>query len=156
MRADVNSDDRSNAMRIIPPDRFQSQTWKNGGGITREIAREEAAGGLLWRLSIAEVAADGPFSAFPGQARILTVIDGAGLWLDTPDRRIEVLPFAPVAFSGDLVVHCRRIDGPVRDFNLIYDPARLLASVRVFQGGAAWICRAVAGTSHRSWRWGRA
>ena len=43
--------------------------WKNGGGVTREVASwPEQAGldGFDWRISLAEVAAGGPFSVFPG------------------------------------------------------------------------------------------
>lgn len=127
-------------MRIIPPAAFSRQPWKNGAGITHEIARKEDAAGLLWRLSIAEVGSDGPFSAFPGLARILTVIEGAGLYLDTAEGRLDALPFTPVGFAGDIAVHCRLIDGPVRDFNLIHDPARIRARVTVPAPGSATPC----------------
>lgn len=116
-------------MRIFPPDVYVTQPWKNGGGVTHEIAREESDGALLWRLSIAEVASDGPFSSFPGLARILTVIEGAGLHLHTPEGRIDALPLAPVGFCGDTPVDCKRIAGAVHDFNVIYNPARLSARV---------------------------
>ncbi|MCW3780989.1 HutD/Ves family protein [Defluviimonas salinarum] len=122
-------------MQVIPPFGFATQPWKNGGGITHEIARSEEQDALLWRLSIAEVGTDGPFSAFPGLARILTVIDGKGLILDTPEGRLSALPFAPLAFPGDLPAECSRIAGAVRDFNVIYDPARIRAAVRVLDAG---------------------
>lgn len=121
-------------MRIIPPEAFHTQPWKNGGGITHEIAREDEGGALLWRLSIAEVASDGPFSAFTGLSRILTVIEGAGLHLHTPEGRLDALPLRPVAFSGDLPVNSRMIGGPIRDFNVIFDGSRLAASVRPVDG----------------------
>jgi environmental stress-induced protein Ves len=121
-------------MRLILPDAFHTQPWKNGGGITHEIARQDRGGALLWRLSIAEVSQDGPFSAFPGLSRILTVIDGAGLYLDTPQGRLDALPLTPLAFSGDLPVQSRLIDGPIRDFNLIWDASHLSASVHLIQG----------------------
>ena len=116
-------------MRIILASDFQTQPWKNGGGITHEIARKNEGDSLLWRLSIAEVSSDGPFSAFIGLSRILTVIDGAGLWLDTPQGRLDALPLKPLPFSGDLPVSSRMIDGPIRDFNLIFNGARLTGSV---------------------------
>ena len=122
-------------MRIFSPDDFVTQPWKNGGGTTHEIAREDRGGALLWRLSIAEVATDGPFSSFPGLARVLTVIEGAGLHLHTPEGRLDALPLAPVAFSGDTPVDCRRIAGEVHDFNVIYDPARISARVTLAATG---------------------
>lgn len=134
-------------MRIIRPEQFQTQPWKNGGGITHEIAREDRDGALLWRLSIAEVASDGPFSAFPGLTRILTVIEGAGLWLDTPQGRLDALPFRPLRFSGDLPVESRLIAGPIRDFNLIWDATRLAASVAPLRGSLP-ACPAAPGRFH--------
>lgn len=133
-------------MRIFPPTAFTRQPWKNGGGITHEITRAtDAVGLLLWRLSIAEVGSEGPFSAFPGLARILTVIDGAGLHLDTPAGRLDALPFAPLGFAGDTPVCCRLIAGPVRDFNLIHDPARTRADVSVLEPGPVITCPAARG-----------
>jgi environmental stress-induced protein Ves len=70
---------KNSTMKIIPPSAFVTMPWKNGGGITHEILKQEHGGKLLWRLSIAEVASDGPFSLFPGLSRILTVIEGARL-----------------------------------------------------------------------------
>jgi len=119
----------STKMQILSRSDFRTQPWKNGGGVTHEVARADRDGALLWRLSIAEVASDGPFSTFQGLSRILTVIDGAGLWLDTPCGRITARPLAPISFSGDLPVDCRRIDGAVTDFNLIFDGNRLRGRV---------------------------
>lgn len=121
-------------MRIIRPEEFLTQPWKNGGGITHEIARADKDGTLLWRLSIAEVASDGPFSAFSGLSRILTVIEGNGLYLDTPRGRLDALPLQPLAFQGDLPVASRMIDGPIRDFNVIWDDQRLSARVTPLDG----------------------
>ncbi|MGB3176660.1 MAG: HutD family protein, partial [Albidovulum sp.] len=50
---------------------------------------------------------------------------------ETPDARLEARPLAPLAFSGDLPVTSRMIDGPIRDFNVIYDGRRLTAVVTV-------------------------
>ncbi len=129
--------------RILHPADFTSAPWKNGGGTTHEISREEADGRLLWRLSIAEVAADGPFSHFEGMARILTVIGGEGLQLIFADKRIALTPRVPFAFSGEVAVEGRLTAGPVRDFNLIYDPARLDPSVDLVDGpnddDAVWL-----------------
>ncbi len=90
-------------MDIIRRSQFQTVPWNNGGGITHEVAREDQDGKLLWRLSLAEVGRDGPFSLFPGLARILTVIDGPGMDLISPrGTLVHELPLLrPVYFSGD-------------------------------------------------------
>lgn len=123
-------------MQLIAPSDFKTQAWKNGGGITHEIARDESADRLLWRFSIAEVASDGPFSLFPGLARILTVIDGAGIDLTAADSRHRVLPLQPFAFSGDTPITGRLCAGPIRDFNVIFDPAEFTARVTVLRDEA--------------------
>lgn len=121
-------------MRLILPPDFVTMPWKNGGGVTHEIARAEDGAGLLWRLSVAEVATDGPFSPFPGLARILTVIAGDGLVLSMRGEETAAAPLSPVAFSGDEPVACRLVAGAVRDFNLIFDPARIAGAVSVLTG----------------------
>lgn len=116
---------------MIAPSAFTTMPWKNGGGITHEILREEQQGKLLWRLSIADVASDGPFSLFPGLSRILTVIEGNGLVLSTLDRELQALPLQPIAFSGDWPIASRRIGGNVRDFNVIFDAAAVAVRVSI-------------------------
>jgi len=121
-------------MRIILPQMFQTQAWKNGGGVTHEIAREDREGRMAWRLSIAEVAQDGPFSAFPGLSRILTVLEGAGIDLVADAGTLDARPLAPVAFSGETPIFGRLVDGPIRDFNLIFDGGLVAGSVSAHRG----------------------
>lgn len=99
--------------------------WKNGGGTTTEIAihpRDTGVRGVfLWRLSIADVASDGPFSRFSGYDRHIMLIEGSGMTLDAGgDGRIVLdRKFQPQRFSGDWTVKGSLRDGPVRDFNLM-------------------------------------
>ncbi len=119
---------------------YRAMPWKNGQGITHEIAREPAAGdSFLWRLSIAEVAADGEFSLFPGIDRTISLIEGAGMALEfdeAPARRIE-RKYRPFGFSGDWHCRCRLIGGPIRDFNLMIDRSRMTAETSVLEPGDA-------------------
>jgi len=51
--------------------------WRNGGGVTREVAVGGSGGqDFNWRISIADVNVPGPFSTFPGVDRIITLVDG--------------------------------------------------------------------------------
>jgi environmental stress-induced protein Ves len=110
------------AGRILRAITYQRMPWKNGGGTTTEIFKSAAADGQVhWRLSIAAVASDGPFSEFPGIDRWIMMIEGKGMELSISGlgaRRIEK-PFEPLAFSGDAKTDCKLIDGPIRDFNLM-------------------------------------
>lgn len=112
---------------------YPRMPWKNGAGSTLEIARDTGAGldGFGWRLSIADVGADGGFSAFNGYQRIITVLEGEGMQL-TVDGQVSrpLRQFDAFAFSGDSEVDCRLLGGAIRDFNLIYSPVRYLARLQ--------------------------
>jgi environmental stress-induced protein Ves len=110
-------------MRIIRFTDLQQTPWKNGGGITREIAIARAGDALIWRLSIADVGVDGPFSKFEGLRRILTVIEGRGMALISHDATLQADYAVPVSFDGAVEIYSRLKDGPLRDLNLIYNPS---------------------------------
>jgi environmental stress-induced protein Ves len=124
-------------LHLTPAD-YRRMPWRNGGGTTTEILVEPANVALtsdrfVYRLSIADVGADGPFSRFDGYDRHIMLLSGAGMSLDCGGHgRIELLgPFEPRAFSGDWDVVGSLVAGPVRDFNLIVDRARASASLDV-------------------------
>ena len=120
----------------LPASGYRSMTWKNGQGVTHEIAREPATGdSFLWRLSIAEIATDGDFSLFPGCDRTIGLIEGAGMELEfdeAPARRIDRRSM-PFDFAGDWHCRCRLIAGPIRDFNLMVDRSRVRAETLVLR-----------------------
>lgn len=109
-------------MQILRAAERVASPWKNGGGITREIAAWPPGAGFddfHWRVSMAEVRADGPFSAFPNIDRILTVLEG-GLALDIEGLGVELWPGAtPLAFPGDVQTVGRLLEGPVTDLNVM-------------------------------------
>ncbi|MCY0920634.1 MULTISPECIES: HutD family protein [unclassified Streptomyces] len=115
--------------------------WKNGGGVTREIAvwpHDADMDGFEWRVSLADVTADGPFSAFPGVDRVLTVVEGAGMDLTIAgERALLDRRFAPRHFPGDRPTDCRLLDGPVVNFNVMYRREAATAEVRVRTGDQA-------------------
>ena len=108
-------------MRIIRPAEYRVMPWKNGGGSTTEIyVSPNGTGPFNWRVSIATVNEDGPFSAFNGYERHIMVLSGAGMTLDVEGRgRIDLAPLNPFSFSGDLQVASSLSHGPVLDFNLM-------------------------------------
>lgn len=110
-------------MRIIRFSDLQQTAWKNGGGITREIAISRFSDALIWRLSIADVGVDGPFSKFEGFSRILTVIEGHGMELIFQDAILQADYAVPVSFDGAVEIQSRLKNGPLRDLNLIYNPS---------------------------------
>ncbi|MGH6948429.1 MAG: HutD/Ves family protein [Kiloniellales bacterium] len=137
----------------IDPRAWLRSAWKNGGGMTSEIARGHldagpdgdappgaksdalGADGWSWRVSIAEVTLSGPFSEFPGVDRQIAVIAGAGMELAFEDGRIERLePNLPFAFDGGERVEGRLGAGPVRDFNVMAVRGRVYATLEILDG----------------------
>ena len=121
-------------MRILKSESFIATPWKNGGGVTREILKQDGATGFDWRLSIATVDQSGPFSRFDGYHRILTVLSGKGMWLKSPGQDRQAAPLQPVHFDGAEDIDGVLIDGPCRDFNVIYRPDVYAAKVDVVTG----------------------
>ncbi|WP_114961913.1 HutD/Ves family protein [Tritonibacter mobilis] len=111
--------------------------WKNGGGTTRELAVREGADGLIWRLSLAEIAQNGPFSAFSGLWRVHTIIAGKGLRLHSSEAELEAKPLTPLEFDGGLALEAQLIDGPCRAVNVICDPRYVQVKAQVHQGDFA-------------------
>lgn len=103
--------------------------WKNGGGITREVASRENA----WRVSIADIDRDGPFSRFDGIDRLLMVLDGAGITLG--DAGV-LNAFDVARFTGEAPVTAHLADGPVRVFNLMTYRGAARASVDIVRAPA--------------------
>jgi hypothetical protein len=88
--------------------RLPVSRWRNGGGETREIISwPPGQADFDWRASIATVAQDGPFSAFPGIARSITLLSGEGMQLTDGIGVNHVLNTVgePFEFSGDLALH---------------------------------------------------
>lgn len=113
-------------MKLIRASEYRVMPWKNGGGTTTEIAISPHDAGFSgepfdWRISIADVTTDGPFSTFPGYDRHIMVIAGEGMTLETEEMvRLDLTrPLTPISFAGEWSVNGALRDGPVRDFNLM-------------------------------------
>jgi uncharacterized protein len=97
-----------------------AQSWGTGAGTTRALL---CADDGAWRVSLADVDRDGPFSPFPGRHRLLTVVDGPVLVLLVDGVETLVEPRRPFAFDGGAQVSASVPEGPVRVLNVIADPA---------------------------------
>lgn len=94
--------------------------WKNGGGTTQSLVCWPTPSDWVFRMSVARIDSDGPFSEFKGVDRWFAVLSGGGVVLQFPERRVEVGALdAAVQFSGDLPCLCSLTNGPTVDFNLM-------------------------------------
>ena len=135
-----------------------SMPWKNGGGTTREIACLPAGASMEnfhWRLSIAEIAASGPFSAFAGVDRTITLLSGDGVRLFTSDGHIDHRldqPLQPFAFSGDAALDCHLLGRSCQDFNVMVRRSFGRAHVQALQQAWALPAHGALLVQHGQWR----
>lgn len=129
---------------------YRVTKWRNGNGETREIASAAVSVGaasvgpaaidlgapLDWRISMASVTEDAPFSRFPGVVRTLGVVDGAGIELTVAGRsQLIGVGDEPAVFAGDVPASARPIDGPVFDLNLMVNPTRTMGRMLAIPAG---------------------
>ncbi|MCW0001443.1 HutD family protein [Pararhizobium sp. YC-54] len=111
-------------MRVLRAADHRRMPWKNGGGETVEIAvfpPEADLAAFGWRISMATVASDGPFSVFAGIDRTLSIIEGEGMELDIAGRKPVVLTraSAPLPFPADAATSARLVSGTIVDLNVM-------------------------------------
>jgi uncharacterized protein len=111
-------------MEIIRYAELRADPWRNGGGVTRELASHPKAASAQdgvwdWRVSIADVSKAGAFSVFPGMDRVLTVIEGELLLLTVDGAEHPLEKYRPFRFSGDADSAGALPTGDIRDLNVI-------------------------------------
>ena len=121
---------------LLAPTDYRVMPWKNGGGTTREIlAHPSDTENFDWRLSIADIRADGPFSPFPGYARTIMLLNGDGMRLQIDNAPAVTVheKFRPVDFDGGSETYCTLAGGPIRDFNIMSAKARATHTCNVIE-----------------------
>jgi environmental stress-induced protein Ves len=128
---------------LIRAEALVATPWKNGGGVTREIAAAASAAATTfdafsWRVSVADVAQPGPFSRFDGVDRTLVLLSGAGMTLveEGGARHVLARPLDRLAFAGEMALRAELHDGPTRDFNLMVRRELARGDVAIWCGGA--------------------
>ncbi|AQS64265.1 Protein Ves [Rhizobium rhizogenes] len=111
-------------MTLLRASDYKRMPWKNGGGETVEIAIFPPAASVNdfdWRISMATVASDGPFSIFPGIDRTLSILQGNGMALAIAANEPLLLTMesAPLPFSADVPVNATLPGGPIVDLNVM-------------------------------------
>lgn len=112
-------------MKVITPNNYISMPWKNGLGITQEIYKEDC-----FRISKASIDKDSQFSIFTGQKRILITLEGNGICINNDKNYLEDDIFY---FSGDDVTNAKLINGPIKDFNIIWDPKLISTTIEIIK-----------------------
>ncbi len=119
-------------MRILRAGDHRQMPWKNGGGVTTEVAISPpytTVSDFDWRISMAKVPASGPFSAFANINRVLAVLEGEMLLTIGEDGAILIAPGSPaIAFAGDTPTRAEVIR-EVTDLNVMTRRGQFSADV---------------------------
>lgn len=125
--------------RLIRFSDLPSMAWKNGGGSTVELLTWPQGATLSdfdFRISVATVAQDGPFSVFPDIDRTLALVDGEGLTLHLAGEPAIVIddanPYA--SFPGETSIHATVNHGTTMDFNVMTRRTRCSHTFEVSHG----------------------
>jgi environmental stress-induced protein Ves len=111
-------------MKILRASNHKSMPWKNGGGETAEIAVFPNGASMQdfgWRVSMAKVIENGPFSLFPDVDRTLSILEGHSMALTIEDAETVVLTKEsdPLTFPADAPVNATLPEGEIRDLNVM-------------------------------------
>lgn len=121
-------------MPILRAADHRRMPWKNGRGETVEIAvfpQGATVDTFDWRISMATVSEDGPFSVFDGIDRTLSIIEGAGLVLFVEGRDAVLLTQTsmPHPFPADAQTTAKLANGTITDLNVMTRRGRFSHSV---------------------------
>ena len=128
------------AHRLLSAREFRWMSWKNGQGRSAEIATWPAGShdDFAWRVAIADIERDVPFSAYPGYDRTIVLLDGGGVVLTHDGIAVELGSHdEPYRFPGEATVECRVVGSPVRAFNLMLRRGRAQGTLVVADAGSA-------------------
>jgi environmental stress-induced protein Ves len=106
-------------MELIRRDEYRAKRWKNGAGVSFDIAAaSETPPG--WRISLAAIERDAPFSEYAGYDRTLVVVAGPGVLLHFDGgANASVTTLRPFAFPGERRVLSTLIGGRVDALNVM-------------------------------------
>ncbi|MBK9444514.1 MAG: HutD family protein [Comamonadaceae bacterium] len=108
------------SLNIVSLKDVRPSPWRNLGGVTHELVTWPKGERWVWRMSVAQIDQNGPFSCFVGVQRWFAVLDGAGVCLTLDQRTYDLRPHsAPLSFDGGTPLDCRLTDGPAQAFNLM-------------------------------------
>lgn len=129
---------------LIRLDTVAPQAWRNGGGTTRELFVWPTGSPWRWRISVADITQDGPFSAFDGVDRCFAVLQGGGVRLALPGAQALDLrtDSAALAFAGEAAPDCHLLDGATRDLNLMWLRDAGQSTMQRAAAGPAWVSAA--------------
>jgi uncharacterized protein len=122
----------------IPSSDYREAPWKNGGGLSYEIAADDFTP-PAWRVSVARIDRAGPFSDFSGYDRTIVALDGGTVELDVNGERVPLERNIPYAFPGEAKVLATLDGGAARDLNVMTQRNEWLHDVEIVSEPARFV-----------------
>jgi environmental stress-induced protein Ves len=122
-------------VRVLRRDDHLRMPWRNGGGVTAQVACSpdgEGSAQFDWRVSFAEVEHSGEFSTFPGVDRVIVLVEGPAMTLIVDGVRHVLQRHQPFAFDGESDTGCE-VRAPTLDLNVMTRRGRVDADVEVLE-----------------------
>jgi uncharacterized protein len=128
---------RESMIKIIRQSDYKEGLWRNGQGVSWEIAahKDEGAADFSWRFAKARIDNNVPFSIYPGMDRIFMMLEGGGMDLEFEEGKILEVheKWVPHEFSCDIPLNCKLLDGPSLDLNLFVDREKFRISAEILK-----------------------
>lgn len=96
-----------------------SMPWPNGAGITYEVVRFPPEGEFQWRISLADIDGDCPFSVMPGVDRGIVLMEGKAMVLANSAETIQIDELVAFNYPGEVAFDCTLTAGPAKDLNIM-------------------------------------
>ena len=122
------------ASRLTPfaIDALRREPWRNGAGWTRTVCVHAVADQVLWRVSVADIIAAGPFSQFAGMDRTAVMVQGGRLRLSNSDAQLDFDGVgSQIQFPGEWLLHCATPQGSTQLLNVMVRRGHTSARVEV-------------------------
>lgn len=115
--------------------------WPNGGGTARDLLMWPSADDWRVRVALADIVADGPFSAYPKVQRVFAIVGGGAVELSIEGALHHVRPGAKegLVFDGGAVTTCRRLTKKTSALNLFL--RGVTGTIKPLAAGAVWAPR---------------
>lgn len=127
-------------MRVVGLTEVEPRPWRNGGGITWEIAAGEDCP-PEWRLSVALIDRTGRFSDYAGYDRTIIGIGGGPVQLEVDGTRYELRNGEPFAFRGESETAGILCAAAARDLNVMTRRDRFTHGVKTIAAPQKFVVR---------------
>lgn len=125
-------------MTLFDIDTLPREPWRNGAGWTRTLRAQHAVDGqLLWRASVADITAAGPFSQFADMDRTAVMVRGGRLQLSNDAVQLDFDgPGSQIQFPGEWALHCAAPVCETQLLNIMALRGQATARVQVLENQA--------------------